>query len=230
MSKVALPIRPPTGTEVWSDEFDDASIDPAWSRIDSCTASHGDWKEGYGWVGFSHSSGTSGVSNTGHWLVTPLPAGATHPFTVEYYVRMMQSNQANYSMQLTAYSDSNTVASGTQHMMMGHSSIGQGADIVGNRHWTGWNAQTSYANMGQYVYQPAGYYLRQRWASANSFRIEVSTDGITWLGSSAFALTLTPTHFAIGCTNYNNAVRFQTTYRYVRMYDTYPPVRSSDTL
>lgn len=212
------PILGPNGTELWHDEFDDASIAPHWVEVDTCGASHGDWKEGYGWLGFSHSTGTSGNSTSGHFLVADISAFGGPPLTVEYYVRMMGNETTSYSMQLSAYSNSNVAGSGTQHMQMGHSSVAQIGDITGNRHWTGWNAQTSYTNFGWYTDMQSGYYLRQVWEAANTFRIRVSSDGISWLSSNSYALTLTPTYFGIGCTNYNTGVAFAASYYYVRVY------------
>lgn len=69
--------------------------------------------------------------------------------------------------------------------------------------------------------QTGHQFMRCIWKSANTFRIMISPDGISWDDIAAIDLsrTLTPTYFGLFCSNYGQTDAAISSYEYFRVYD-----------
>lgn len=64
-------------------------------------------------------------------------------------------------------------------------------------------------------------YLRLIWTAANTFAVNHSWDGVTWIDSSSSTIsdTLTPTHFGVSVSTWGGSTVAYAQFEYVRVYE-----------
>jgi hypothetical protein len=216
---------PRKNNQVWFDNFDGASIDSGWARVDANASSHVTWYQTDNKMTVTHDTSTD-ASASMHALMRPLPAGATYPFTIETHMSMMSLWTSTHCMTGLVFADGTTVSSGTQQWFMVWQTSAP-SPACGQRDFSGYNSETASENIGGgsgYHGSPtAGMYLRFTWAAANSFTCAISIDNVQWAHSLTRARTLTPTHVGLAAGNWNVARNNQVTYKYFGMYDVADP-------
>ena len=62
-------------------------------------------------------------------------------------------------------------------------------------------------------------YMRLIWTAANTFKAQVSSDGISWISTATGSKTMTPTHFGVFGTTGGGTSPDVTSFEYVRVYE-----------
>lgn len=223
---IVLPQRlyNPLGTEVYKDEFDDASIDGGWTRVDvTGNSSHVTWTESNGMMSFYHNL-TTETGPRGHYLLRDISSLGGPPLTIEVRARGMMIRNVSYLMLGLALSDSTTYDSGTQIVWMPYVASGTGVSMnTSIRRFTGFNVAQESWTVGVHMTPYAPTYVRLIWSSANNFSAEWSSDGINWLTSGTKNWTCSPTYAGFFVSNWSNARIVTAAWDYFRVYDTDPP-------
>lgn len=224
MAQIPDRIYHPLGTEIFADEFDDASIQADWVRVDPTgNSGHIVWTEANGLMTALHN-GTTETGPAGHYLMRPLPSGVSPPVVIETRQRGMVPLNYSYNMTGLAFTDGTTWGAGSQVVYMPYmhgTSNGGAAQSI--RLFTSFTTQSLSYNDAIELSQWAPYYARIIWVAANSWRYEISVDGIAWKACPNQSFTLTPTHMGLYISNWSNAITISSAWDYFRVYDEYPP-------
>lgn len=206
-----------------SDEFDDASIAAAWSRIDVPSASHLTWTEDGGVLSAYHDGADSSANF--HALIRPLN-GMTFPVTVETACRWNTPYAYAHLMLGPVFSDSAGV-SGTQLMFMPYTSSDLATAVYASlRRLTSWQSQQQdYGSLTVQGFGAIALFWRIRWTASNTFTAEYSVDGVTWIAKSAHqgvTASFTPTHVGLILSTWgqpSGQQRVGGTYEHFRVYN-----------
>jgi hypothetical protein len=178
------------------DEFNDGSLDPAWTRIDQ-NANSVVYTEAADLLSINHAGG-DGATFAAHHLVKPL-GGMTYPVTIEAAFRMFRRYATNYQMfGLCMTSGTTTAASAIVMRPYGNTGVAFGTTLSG-----GWYAAISGGETTGIVSPELAMegwggplYQRLRWSAANTFQMYWSGDGVGWYQypTTSITQTFTPTH------------------------------------
>lgn len=207
----------PAGSELFADEFDDASLDGGWTRVDNASSSHLVYTEAGGVLSLAHNASAdhATVGAPRHALMRAMPGGQSFPFTVQVGLRHCSRYATNYQMIGPVLSDGVNPSTGTQVWAMPY--LGTNHGIQNSlRSFTSWG--TTGNSTGGFLYDPFDFHVRLRWTAANSFSSEVSPNGVDWLETLTVAATMTPTYFGIAYSNWTAAIAGIGTFYYVRTY------------
>lgn len=188
-STVKDPRWTPQSGETTIDEFNDASLDVAWTRVDpSGGAGALDWTEGGDVLSAYHKSADS--SNNQHGLVRAI---GTAPATGDAWVTCVTLNvvaATNYAILGLVISDGTTFGSGKQVFatVLSQSASPQVAGY--SQAATNWN-ETSNSSSTQSTFPLVAripgrpLYMRLVYKGSSQWRADFSADGVTWqLGAS----------------------------------------------
>lgn len=206
----------PAGSELFADEFDDASLDGGWTRVDKSASSHLTWTEAGGVLSASHSSTLAdGASGPAHALMRAMPGGQSYPFTVQVGLRHHSRYATNYQMLGPVMSNGIDPASGAQAWSMPYYSTSHGIQhsVRGFTNWLTAGNTTSGV-----IWDPFDFHVRLKWSAANTFTSEMSPNGVDWMDLISVSVTLTPTYFGIGYSNWGTTLAGIGTFYYVRTY------------
>jgi len=204
----------PAGSEVFSDEFDDASLDAGWTRVDTSSAAHLTYTEAGGLLSLAHNA-SADTAGPGHALMRAMPGGQSFPFTVQVGMRHFSQYATNYQMLGPILSNGIAAGAGTQVWAMPFIQTSHGLSNS-LRSFTNWG--TAGTTTSGVLYDPFDFHVRLRWTAANSFASELSPNGVDWLPTLTLATTVTPTHFGIAYSSWGIAIAGIGTYYYVRTY------------
>lgn len=206
---IDLAVRPAT-PHSYDDEFDDDSLDAAWTAI----APAG------GTVTPTESRGLlsvkySGIASDDGGGISRSLGALTAPVTIETFVKY-SGMSVNYNMVGLFFADGTTSTDNT-------ASVRWYNDLMSYQSgtWTD-NDVGGQAGIGISYMQPGGLYIRLIWKSANTFALTFSGDGINWTRgnlASTFSRTMTPTHFGLWVSNWGSGVEGIATYEYFRVYE-----------
>lgn len=184
------------------DEFLTSSLDGSWTRVDYANSGAVTYNPNYGMLSVKHTGGDA--AQGWHALLKSM-SGLSAPVTIETCLRL-QTYEGTLIAGLVI-TDGTTVGSGKQ-VSLDH----QRSGATSFRNWTGFNAFG-----GELTGSPTGtgpghrsdrLFMRLTWVSANTWRAEVSPDGISWMpfnftnGLADSSHTMTPTHMGIWLSSY----------------------------
>lgn len=209
---------PPGSEHAISDEFDDASLDADWVRVDSAGEdTHLTYAEAAGALSMLHD-GTDAIAEF-HGLVRPLE-GLSHPASFVTALRMAWLD-LNYSMVGLVLADGVTPGAGQQQVAMLQQGAGDGHGMR-MRDLSGWDTSdaagtaTTIRSFGEL------FYIRLRWTAANSFAFDYSIDGVQWYEQATMSQTITPTHVGFALSSYGGATHMVASASFFRAYSTSP--------
>lgn len=185
----------PHGT--YDDEFGSASLDTAWVEVTPTGTVV--WTQGSGVLSVTAESQTS-EDICG--LVKPFPVFP--PRIIETAVRVF-GNLGDYTMAGLVFSDGTTVSSNAVAVWLELSSTA-GSVRIRQRSGT-FTAMTDDDSSVTVAHYGIWLYMRLRWKAINTFEIEVSTDGVSWVGldMADMFLTFTPTHAGLMFSSWGDA-------------------------
>ena len=204
----------PAGSEVFADEFNDASLDAGWTRVDTSSAAHLTYTEAGGVLSLAHSAAAD-TSGPGHALMRAMPGGQSFPFTVQVGLRHCSTYATNYQMIGPIMSNGIVAGAGAQAWSMPYYDVSHGI-LHSVRSFTNWG--TNVNTTSGIRLDPHDFHVRLKWTAANTFTSEMSPNGVDWMNLITVAATVTPTYFGIAYSSWGVAIAGIATYYYVRTY------------
>jgi hypothetical protein len=189
----------PATASVSIDEFNDGTMDPAWVRVDGTGAPAGNlvWTEDADVL----SASANGLDSGGKYHALMRPIGT--PMVIGDAFVTCMSTMSDYGG--GAYSqigglflsDGITFGSGVQVQSLYYydpTQVGNSGRVVqALGSMTGFSAGTQTANRVGLVPQRT-VYLRVVMVAANSWRTDISPDGVSWIKGTATSVTVAPTY------------------------------------
>lgn len=208
------PVNDKTSTNVFSDHFDNDSLDSAWQSI--VPSGSVTWTEKKDVVSVKCANQTA---NDCAALVKTIGA-LTYPVVVTTAVRWM--SVPNSLMVGLVFTDGITSSS---NAIWGFAEVDT---TVGFTHTFRSGTLTNIATtlITEREVNPFGGWLYQRliWRATNTWSYEISPDGVSWTdyGNGLETVSLTPTHFGFGVSSWGSTVDQIATFEYFDMTDVLP--------
>ena len=198
----------------YSDEFDDASLDGAWTRVDASGGTgRATWTEVAGCLSLLQN-GMSGSDASAelHGLVRP------YALAVGEYIETRLSwagKDANYPMAGLVISSGATHGAGTQ--VFGGMYRATAAAVSQIAEWTNWTTRGSYTDdNGPGNSQSA--HLRLKRTATNDYALYTSPDGVSWaLLNTRTGVSFTPAYVGLACSLYGATTQFAWSFAYFRV-------------
>lgn len=198
----------------YSDEFDDASLDGAWTRVDASGGTgRATWTEVAGCLSLLQN-GMSGSDASAelHGLVRP------YALAVGEYIETRLSwagKDANYPMAGLVISSGATHGAGTQ--VFGGMYRATAAAVSQIAGWTNWTTRGSYTDdNGPGNSQSA--HLRLKRTATNDYALYTSPDGVSWaLLNTRTGVSFTPAYVGLVCSLYGATTQFAWSFAYFRV-------------
>lgn len=200
-----------------SDEFNDSSLDVAWTRIDRAgNSGNVAWAEG-GDVLSVTSTATDNNAEL-HCLVKSL-GGASFPLTIETATRHFAPYALNYQMLGLVLSDGTSFGSGSQIISMPYTYTGIADMQLSFRSHAGFNTGVTTFGGADYMMWGSVLYQRIVWSAANSFEAFYSPNGVQWLRipDTVNNYTFAPTHAGLLISHWGFGRRSIGTFEYFRI-------------
>ena len=205
-----LAARQPGETAHAYDDFFDDDDDTPWTdiQISGTLVS----TEKYGLMSLKSSGDTASDLNG---VLKPLDS-LTSPLTIETAVKYQGSVGTGAGEIGIGFTDGTTGASGLAACRGWAAAALMG--FIGGTLTNFDSTWTNYMTRGE-AGQTGLQYMRCIWKSANTFRIMISPDGVSWddIAAADLTRTLTPTHFGVFCSNYGQADAAIASYEYFRV-------------
>jgi hypothetical protein len=209
----------PYGTAVYADEFNDATLDAGWTRVDQVSkVGYVTWTEGADVLSCVHTTGSDGAGEM-HGLVRPVGTAFAPGDALVCAYTLAIAYTAQYCMMGIGVSNGTTWGTSTSvetqvYTVNGYAGPGQHRINVN----AGMNADTDYST-GRFVH-PVGkpLWLRFVMTSANNWRADYSPDGVGWVIGDSKAYTLTPTHMGFFVSNWVTATPWALSIECFRRY------------
>lgn len=207
-------LTPPSSPSSYNDEFDDESLDANWTKVDVPSYAQT----------YTEQNGVMSVLCHDRGVVCAALlksfTGLTPPVTIETAFRLM-ANDANFPSAGLIFSEGETYGSGSKKQitaMHGYTATGIQNLLLGE--WTDFATRNSLSEKACGSGPKPFYYIRLIWVSTNTFRVQISPDGVTWMQPLAdFSKTCAPDHFGLAMTGSdNNGDDFISTFEYFRVY------------
>lgn len=181
------------------DEFDDDTLDPAWVRVDYYPLEVRWVESGSALSMRFYRRGGDPLQplNAINALLRPV-GGLAIGQSIETCVSFCGPSTSTAKFGLM-FSDGTTFDTGTEVMTTIDLATSSPERSFGTRSHAGFTSTPAAGTTGLPSSTPARLFLRLRWYAANTFRAEVSQDGISWLDNlvSTRATTLTPTYMGL---------------------------------
>lgn len=203
-------------SETSIDEFNDDSLDAAWTRVDGTGAASGNatWTEEADVLSAGQLGGDTSAKL--HGLVRPLTGAGGSLAVGDAFITCVtiQWPFVTYGVAGLVLSDNAAFGSGTQvwSILYGTSTANLTAATRSASGWTDATTDTAAVKV-----PAAPTFLRLVMTAANTWRTDVSPDGVTWVkGSSTRAVTVTPTHVGLVTTSYGTSTKAVHSYEFLR--------------
>lgn len=205
--------------EISIDEFNDVSLDAAWTRVDGTGAASGNltWTEDADALSACNIGGDS--TDKFHALMRPLTGAGGSMSAGDAFITCLRLFAPHVSGSITivglALADGTSFGSGNQVFT-------EVADVnASNTYQTfSW---TNYGTVGTSggalpATLPLGLlYLRLVMTAANTWRSDLSIDGVSWLlGPATVAKTMTPTHVGFFDSSYGTSAKHIASWEFLR--------------
>jgi len=195
------------------DEFNDDSLDEDWIRVDK---SGGSGRVIWGESGeilscFNHGGDSSSEL---HALLLPVGTEIAVGEAIETCLTVFGTNVTNYTMGGLILTDGTVFGSGNQVFTLNYMSTTAGITHNTRLH-TGFDTQvsTGTAFLSSYL---RDIYVRLRRVTTDTWRCEVSPNGIHWFGCATVSKTFTPTHMGILSSSWGTSLDTVVSYEYFR--------------
>jgi hypothetical protein len=195
-----------SGTD--DDEFDDDTIDAAWTSL-TVTGS-ATWTEQDDVLSVVFDDQTAGDAAAQIKSINGTPAAA-----IEISTAVRAFTSANHGIVGMFFSDGTTA---TSNLVQFRTNVSDGSTSMYGGTFTDLQNTllSTFTVDASSLLSPI--YMRLTWVSSNTWRMEVSPDGVSW---TAFALadqsrTLTPTHYGLYVSSYGGTVPKIATFEYFR--------------
>lgn len=212
-------VIPSSAGNILDDEFDDASLDSAWVRVDNATdAANVTWTESSDILSMKNVG--AGASSRYHALMKPLGA-ISFPVTIEAAIRYFSPYNFNYLTAGIGFADGNTYSAGSQIIARPYTSSNTPSSVtISYVTIAGYNTAILNADFGSGTQTIGGpLYLRLIWSAANTFQYWVSNNGVSWIQAFMnIAYTLTPTHFGFFGSNWGVGQSTICSLEYIRVF------------
>jgi hypothetical protein len=195
-----------SGTD--DDEFDDDTIDAAWTSL-TVTGS-ATWTEQDDVLSVVFDDQTAGDAAAQIKSINGTPAAA-----IEISTAVRAFTSANHGIVGMFFSDGTTA---TSNLVQFRTNVSDGSTSM----YGGTFTDIQNTLLSSFTVDASSImttiYMRLTWVSSNTWRMEVSPDGVSW---TAFALadqshTLTPTHYGLYVSSYGGTVPKIATFEYFR--------------
>ena len=187
------------------DKFNNGSLNAAWTRVDGTGAAvdNVDWIEGGDVLSVVQKAGdTSGGAS--HALLRPIGAAMQVGNTFVAGVQLL-SGATNYPSVGICLSDGTAHGAGTQVFGAFTFSTVVSDDRAQTWTMTGFNTRTALTSPGVSATRGAFVFIRLVLVAANTWRTDLSADGVGWLKGPTLALTLTPTNVGLSSTTFGQS-------------------------
>ena len=198
----------------YSDEFDDASLDAAWTRVDASGGTgRATWTEAAGCLSLLQD-GTSASDSAAelHGLVR------SYALSVGEYIETHLSwagKDDNYPMAGLVIADGATFNAGTQ--VFGGSYRATSAGLNQIAAWTNWSTRGTYTDNGGPGNAIAAY-LRLKRTATSDYALYTSPDGVSWARiNTRTGVSFTPAYVGFACSLWGAAVQFAWSFGYFRI-------------
>lgn len=203
----------PSG-ETSIDEFNDNSLDAAWTRVDkSGGTARATWTEGGDTLSVYNAGGDSAAEM--HALVRSI--GSSLAVGEGFVVCLSLFGQPGVTyggMGGIVLADGTTWGSGQQVLSLAW------MDNTVAQHTTTRNFSTYGTDgaLGSQLESPIGVptYVRLVQTAANTWRSDTSPNGVTWFSSTTISKTITPTHFGLLSSSWGAANKGIVSYEFIR--------------
>lgn len=209
----------PLSGQTTSDEFNDASLDSAWVRVDGTGAASGNiaWTENADVVSAYNIGGDT--TDKFHALVRPLSGlggslVAGDAFTT--CVRLWCPAATNFAFTGLVFTDGTTHGAGNQVW----AEVGVGATGPNSLQvfsWTNFGTAGTSAGALSAALPIHLVYVRLVMTATNTWRADYSIDGVSWIkGKATLSKTITPTHVGFFDSSYGTATEHIASYEFLR--------------
>lgn len=192
----------------YSDEFDDASLDGAWTRVD---ASGGTGRATWTEAGDCLSlllAGSDSASET-HSLVRPCSLGVGD--YIETHVSFAGKKGGTYPFGGLIVADGNTHGAGTQVIC----AVWTADPNLSRSKWAGYNSRSSQNLLWNLM--GASAYLRIKRSASTTYDFYHSADGVSWLLAGSETYSGTPSHVGFTAGSWLEASQTGFSFSYFRV-------------
>lgn len=202
-SKSPYPVFEPTGVD---DEFDDASFS-GWTKVANATPVITESEDG-SQLSLYHPGGGSAAQFIAYMKSTTINTGDS----IEMCFRMIHADE-NFAIVSLIMADGATYGAGNQV----HVSWSPQQNLVSMMTQTNYNSNSTNTTASMQKNGSGYLFLRLTYVSSNTFKGEVSCDGIQWhVFNASFSRTLTPTHVGFGISKWGGTNFMQMTLEYFK--------------
>ncbi|GAB3889552.1 hypothetical protein [Terrabacter terrigena] len=200
------------------DEFDDDSLDAAWTRVDPASvASSISWSEGGDSLSCNQLAGGT-PANQIHGLIRPLSGIGGALAVGDGFVTAVThfGPTANFLMAGIVLTDSTAAGAGGQVAALSYGT-GANGDQMTNNIWngTGWSLSGQAGDV--MCRSGCPIFLRLSLIAANTWRHDISPNGVAWMtGPATLTKTLTPTHVGLVGSLWGTSTKGVMSYEFLR--------------
>jgi hypothetical protein len=194
------------------DEFNDASIDAAWSRVDNTGhTGYVTWAEGADNLSFKVGNSADATAEL-HALMK------SYSMSVGDYIQMSIKGigvEANYPLAGLIIADGITYGSGAQAFFSVFMAASASFDLATSE-WTGYNTRVSFTDHTSKFF--AGeIHTRLEYSASNTFKYYVSPDAVQWILLDTRSITMTPSRIGIAGSSWGSGSPFIFAFDYFRV-------------
>jgi len=195
------------------DEFNNASLDAAWVRVDkSGGTARAVWTEAADVLSV-FNNGEDAASEL-HAMMRPLSGVGGSLIAGDAFVTHLSLNGSNgaYVMGGLVLADGVTSGAGTQLITL--SFTNNGALSVDTRVMT--NYQVAGAQSTTVGYPHGPLYERLVFLGGTTWRTDISPDGVSWVPGTTVSCAITPTHVGVHCSSWGSGIKGVSSYEFIR--------------
>jgi hypothetical protein len=209
----------PLSGQTTIDEFNDASLDAAWTRVDGTGAASGNltWTENGDVLSAYNVGGDS--TDKFHALMRPISGAGGSMVAGDAFVacvRVWAPALTNNSLVGLAVADGATFGSGTQVF----AEVGVNATNPSNLQafsWTNYGTAGSAAGAISTKMSVDLIYVRLVMTATNTWRADYSGDGVSWIkGKATLSQSLTPTQVGFFSSSYGTSTEHIASWEFIR--------------
>lgn len=208
----------PQPSESTIDEFNNSSLDAAWSQVDS-GAGNVVWTEGADVLsGYANGTDASAQVNA---MMRPLSGAGGSLATGDGFATgvTLLSDAASGGVCGLLFADGNTYMAGTQMLGRLYQASGYGSamytDLAADAA-SGYTIVTAAGTPLTPYPRSSPIYLRLAYLGSNSWRVDVSPDGVSWIRGTASTLTFTPTYVGLFVSSWGTTAQAVAAFEFLR--------------
>ena len=197
------------------DEFNDGTLDSAWVRVDAASESgYVTWTEDDDSDVLSVGSGL-GTDATAeiHGLVQPLSGvGGSLANGDAFVTHLTIDRLQQFVVCGLVASDGTTHGAGNQ--VCAAVTVSSSSAAIEHRNLTNWNAQTN--TTAYFTVIGNSFYFRLVKLASTNFRVDMSSDGVTWVPGTSFTNALTATQIGFFASSWGTSAKHSVAFEFIR--------------